>query len=113
MHSSMRDWSWTADEIHAELAQITFARFLKSKVDELSSEDQALMFKHTPTPEKVSRWQQLVDGEYTELQKRTGPILITTSSTSCRAFEDFRRIQLSCSFFDLSNLVTINEAQLV
>lgn len=51
-HARSHYWSWTADEIHAELAQITFARFLKSKVDELSSEDQALMFKHTPTPER-------------------------------------------------------------
>ena len=65
-----RYWSWTADDIHAVLARITFVKFLKSKVDELSSDDQALMLKHTPTPERRARWQQLVDGGYTELQSR-------------------------------------------
>ena len=64
----MRYWAWTADEIHLQLARLTHARMLQSRVDDLSPADQEIMLKRTPVPEKRERWRVLTLGGYSPEQ---------------------------------------------
>jgi glutathione S-transferase len=67
----MRYWAWTADEIHLQLARLTHARMLQSRVDDLSPGDKEIMLKATPVPEKRERWRVLTVGGYSPEQLKT------------------------------------------
>jgi glutathione S-transferase len=64
----MRYWAWTADEVHLQLARLTHARMLQSRVDDLSPQDKAIMLKSTPVPDKRERWNILAKGGYSQDQ---------------------------------------------
>jgi glutathione S-transferase len=67
----MRYWAWTADEIHLQLARLTHARMLQSRVDDLSPGDKEIMLKATPVPDKRERWRVLTVGGYSPEQLKT------------------------------------------
>lgn len=67
----MRYWAWTADEIHLQLARLTHARMLQSRVDDLTPQDKAIMLAATPVPEKRERWRVLTGGGYSPEQLET------------------------------------------
>ena len=63
-----RYWAWTADDVHHPAARLTHVKMLRSRVNDLSQQEQEAMLKATPVPDKRERWRTLIDGGYSQKQ---------------------------------------------
>ncbi len=63
-----RYWAWTADDVHHPAARLTHVKMLRSRVNDLSRQEQESMLKATPVPDKRERWRTLIDGGYSQKQ---------------------------------------------
>ena len=68
----MRYWAWTADEIHHEVARLSYARMLQRGMSDMSPEDQQFMLDSTPVPERRERWHVLIKGGHSDEQIAAG-----------------------------------------
>jgi glutathione S-transferase len=61
----MRYWTWTADDSHFQIAQLTRQHRLSSSARALSADDRAFVVEHMPVPSRRERWRQAVDVDLT------------------------------------------------
>jgi glutathione S-transferase len=61
----MRYWTWTADDSHFQIAQLTRQRRLTHSARELSEADHNLVLAHMPVPSRRARWRQAVETDLT------------------------------------------------
>jgi glutathione S-transferase len=61
----MRYWTWTADDSHFQIAQLTRQHRLSSSARALSAEDRAFVVDHIPVPARRERWRQAVEVDLT------------------------------------------------
>jgi glutathione S-transferase len=61
----MRYWTWTADDSHFQIAQLTRQKRLTHSARQLSDEDHKLVLAHMPVPSRRARWKQAVETDLT------------------------------------------------
>lgn len=67
----MRYWTWTADEVHLQLARLTHAQMLQPALAGMSEADRQTLLAATPVPEKRARWRTLTHSAHTGEQLQT------------------------------------------
>jgi glutathione S-transferase len=61
----MRYWTWTADDSHFQIAQLTRQARLTHSARELSDDDRKLVLAHMPVPSRRARWRHAVETDLT------------------------------------------------
>jgi glutathione S-transferase len=67
----MRYWTWTADDSHFQIAQLTRQHRLTSSARALSADDRNFVLAHMPVPARRARWQQAIEVDLTPEETAT------------------------------------------
>ncbi len=100
----MRFWTWTADDIHLAVMNVSYMAFLSAPVQNLPAEDIDTLIAHIPVPDRRERWRHFANEgfspeelEATELKMAWGVDRIeeALTETPMLAGDDFSLADIS------------------